>query len=484
MIKSYSDWQAVNEVDELTEFNLPGKYINNIIKAYENAPKYRPSRDVSEFQNTKGTQPLSTFVKGISSRKSAEIITSVINDWYKWPSESKTKSVLINYINNEDDLSNLAAMGLPFGKVFQADPILAIPSLKVLTKGVGKVGKGLFKMIPKLFMKESNSQVNKDQRLNEDFGATALAIGISILVGSLLSAGTKYTLYGKESVEDDLLFSWTTPYLPDIQGVAGDDPIIATYVAVFNTAMMLVYDAWNLCMGQEKYGEEKNPILSWQSGNNYINSYYKQFYENDPDIRSGFSKFMSDLRAACLSDMKNPEIFQKSPFYYTGDKVRVNFEGKDPISIAYPEWQKWVKDNYKNYILIPVSKTEFQAKEREGVFSPLSPLGITETPKGDPMRNITVQFPTGAISNLSLLELELWLLNPDNVKSYGIESQDVVTGGSSLILNQKEEVDSEEESKPNLPTQNPTIVEGSTLEQISTNIKSEDLESFVGMGNI
>jgi hypothetical protein len=75
-------------------------------------------------------------------------------------------------------------------------------------------------------------------------------------------------------------------------------------------------------------------------------------------------------------------------------------------------------------------------------------------------------------------------LNPENSKSYDIESQDVIKGGSSLILKQKQGVDSPEESKPNLPTQNPTIVEGSTLEQISANIKSEELESFVGMGNI
>jgi hypothetical protein len=339
-------------------------------------------------------------------------------------------------------------------------------------------------MIPKLFMKESDSHVNRGQRLNEDFGATALAIGISILVGSLLSASTKYTLYGKESIEDDLLFSWTTPYLPDVQGAIGDDPIIATYVSTFNSVMMIVYDAWNLCMGQEKYGEEKNPILSWQSGNNYINSYYKQFYESDADIRSSFVNFMNDLKAACLADMKNPEIFQKSPFYYTGDKVRVNFEDRESVSIPYPEWQKWVKDNYKNYILVPVSKTEFQARKRTGEFAPLSALGITESPKGDPMRGLTVQFPNGAVSNLSLLELELWLLNPENSKSYDIESQDVIKGGSSLILKQKQGVDSPEESKPNLPTQNPTIVEGSTLEQISANIKSEELESFVGMGNI
>lgn len=472
MIKKYSDWQKLDEVDELTEFKLTGKYINNIIQTYEKHPGVRPSRELSNFTNTKGVQPLSTFVKGISGRNLSEIITSVINDWYKWPDQSKSKNVLIQYVNNEDDLSNLSGLGLPFGKVFQADPSLALPSWKAITK----TGKGLFRMIPKLFMKESNSRINE---------GVILGLVASFVLQSMLSAGMRYSLYGKESLEDDMFFSWTTPYLPDVQGLVGDDPIIATYVTTYNTVMMIVYDAWNLCMGQEKYGEQKNPILNWNSGDNYINTFYKQFYESDADIKGNFTSFMENLKNACLSDMKNPAIFQKCPFYYTGDKVRVNFEGKESISIQQGEWYKWLKENYTKYMLVPVSRIEFNATERKGEFMPLSPLGVNEVVKGDPMRSITIQFPNGSITNLSLLELELYLSDPKNIEAFELESQDITKGGGSLSLKKKEGIEEgSPQEKPNLPTTNPPVVQGSTIEQIAANIKSEDLESFVGMGNV
>lgn len=343
------------------------------------------------------------------------------------------------------------------------------------------MGKGLFKMIPKLFTKESHIYRGKNERLNEDFGISALVV--SILVGSLLSASTKYTLYGKESLQDDMLFSWTTPFLPDVQGVIGDDPILATYVSTFNTVMMMVYDSWNLCMGQEKYGEQKNPILDWQNAESYINAYYKQFYESDADIRPGFVSFMEELKQACLNDMKNPELFKNCPFYYTGEKVRINFENKDSISVSQGEWFKWLKDNYTKYLLVPVSKVEFNASERKEKFAPLSSLGVTDTPKGDPTRSITVQLPDGSITNLSLLELELYLLNSENSESFKLQFQDVTTGGSSVILENKEGT-KPSEKEVDLPTTNPSIIQGSTLKQIATNIKTEELESFFGMGNV
>lgn len=482
MIKSYSDWGRLNEVDELTEPRLTGKYINGIIQAYDKFPGKRPSRNVKDFANAKDTQPLSTFMKGVSGRTSSQILDAVIEDWYKWPNDSEAKRVLLDYINNSDDLSNLAAWGLPFGKVIQSDPsILAGLGAvgKSIAKAAGSVATkatskgGLFGWVPKLFgVKESASQLNE--------GAVLALLG-SLAIGTLLSATTRYSLYGKESLESDLLVSWTTPYLPEVKGIVGDDPIISTYVSVFNTMMMIIYDAWNLCMGQDKYGDVQNPILNWQSSDNYINAYYKQFYENDPDIKSSFITFMSELKSACLSDMKKPSKFQKSPFYYTGDKVRVNFDNGETKMIPLSNWYKWLRDNYKSYMFIPVSDAEFIAKDRKGRFSPLLALGIEGAVPGDPTREVTLQLPDGLISTPSVLELEVYLTNSKNTPSYEVESQDLTSGGSSIVLRKK---DDSEKIDNDIPSKNPSVVKGSTLEEISTNLQSEDLTSFVGMGNI
>jgi hypothetical protein len=485
MIKSYPEWERINEVDELTEPKLAGKYLNKIIQTYEKLPSIRPSRDVKQFVNAKETQPLSTFVKGVSGKTSSEILEAVINDWYKWPDSSKTKGVLIDYINNEDDLSNLGAFGLPFGKVLQADPSLVagLGSIgRSMAKSASKIASGatskggLFGWVPKLFgIKESNASINE---------GIIVALGGAFIVGTLLSATTRYALYGKESIEDDALVSWTTPYLSDIQGVIGEDPIITTYVSVFNTMMMITYDAWNLCMGQDKYGNNQNPILSWKDGNNYITSYYKQFYESDADIKSHFVTFMNNLKSACLEDMKKPSKFQDSPFYYTGDNVRVNFENGGSKAVPLSEWFKWLRGNYKKYTFIPVSKTEFIAKDRKGAFAPLSPIGVEEEVPGDPTREVTLQLPDGSIANPSVLELEVYLANSKNVPGYKIESQDLTTGGSSIVLKRKDDAITGESIESDIPSKNPPVIKDSTFEEISINIQAEDLTSFVGMGNI
>jgi hypothetical protein len=491
MIKSYSEWGKLNEVDELTEPKLVGKYINGIIQTYDKAPSVRPSRNVQDFMNAKATQPLGTFMRGVSGRTSAEILEAVIDDWYKWPSQSEARSVIISYINNDDDLSNLAAWGLPFGKVLQSDPTLiaGLGSVgksmlrsagNVITKSASKGGRGLFSWVPKMFrMGESNSSLN-------EAGAVAAVAGVltKIGIGSLLSATTRYALYGKESLEDDLLFSWTTPYLPDVKGLVGDDPIISTYVSVFNTMMMIVYDSWNLCMGQERYGNNQNPIMSWQNGDNYISAYYKQFYESDPDIKSNFVTFMNKLKAACLNDMKHPSVFQNSPFYYTGDNVRVNFDNGESKAIPLSGWYKWLMDNYKKYSFIPVSKTEFIAKDRKGTFSPLSPVGINDAVQGDPTREVTLQFPDGSISNLSVLELEIYLANSKEIENYEVETQNITTGGSSIILKNREGAPTQKTQGPEIPVKNPSIVKGSTFDEIGLNIQAEDITSFVGMGDV
>lgn len=485
MIKRYSEWSRINEVDELTEPKLIGKYIDRIIQTYQSSPNARPSRDVSLFPNAKETQPLSTFIKSRSGKTSAEIILSVIDDWYEWPSESQAKKVLTGYIRNEDDLSNLSSFGLPFGKVIQQDPTLALIGSGGALKAGGKLLKSgvrgtkkLFSWVPKLFgVKESRQQSD----VNEGFIVGLVA---SFVIGSLLSATTKYSLYGKESIEDDVLLSWTTPYLPDINPIIGDDPIVATYVNVYNVMMMIVYDAWNLCMGQEKYGSEPNPIMSWQERSNYITEYYRTYYESDPDIKSSFIGFMSSLRSACLQDMKNPKIFQDTPFYYTGDKVRVNFEDGRTENIDLSNWFKWLRENYKAYIFVPLSKTEFDAKKRDGKFAPLSPLGVSDEPKGDPTRQITMQLPDGSVSNLSLLELEIYLLNSKNTNLYEIETQDIIEGGSSIVLKESEQAEDGGTIQSDIPAKNPTVVKGSTLKEIVSNIQSEELSSFVGMGDV
>ena len=96
----------------------------------------------------------------------------------------------------------------------------------------------------------------------------------------------------------------------------------------------------------------------------------------------------------------------------------------------------------------------------------------------------TLQLPDGSISAPSLLELEVYLANSKNVPNYEIESQDVTKGGSSLILKELEDVKAGEPQENDIPAKNPSVVKGSSFEDIGLNIQSEDLTSFVGMGNI
>lgn len=487
MIKRYSDWEVVNEVEELTEVKLTGKYFNSIVKTYTDHPEARPSRDVTKFPNAKNTQQLGAFVKTLSGKTSSEIIEAVINNWYKWPNDSQAKSVLLSYIKNDDDLSNLAAFGVPFGKAILQDPsLISLGSIgKSAVKSLGKAK--LFRWVPKMF------GIAESQRVNEAAPVLA-AIGGFLLRfagAALLSSSIKYTLYGKETLEDDLFFSWTTPYLPDIKGVVGDDPIIATYVSTFNSVMMITYDAWNLCMGQEKYGMETNPVSSWEGKENYINYYYKEFYESDEDISRTFKVFMSDLKNACMQDMRKPEIFESCPFYYNGDKIRLKYEDGKTELITVENWFNWIKDNYKTYIIFPVpeSETQFNLRKREGEFAPLSPVGITDTVKGDPMREVTIQFPDGKVGKLSVLQLELFFMSEKNASAYSVESQDVTEGGSSLILKMKEgqEATGQESNKPptdEIATVDPSIIRGSSLQEIALNLKNEVLTSFAGMGDI
>jgi len=508
MIKSYAEWHNINEVDEFTEVNIIGKYMDKIIEAYRKNPTARPCREMDKFPNAKGFKNLADFVKSKSNGTSAEILVGVIDEWYQWP-DSKSRNILVEYINNEDDLSNLAGLGLPFGKVIMQDPtlVLSLPGLvKSGTKASVGVVKKLFSWVPKLFENQRYQPINE---------GVPIAIGVFLLrvaAGALLSAGTKYTLYGKESLQSDVMTSWLMPYLPNIRGLVGDDPIISTYVCAYNFMMMLIFDAWNLSMGQEKYGKDDNPIISWETADNsnYIKNFYKDFYESDPDIKNNFVKFMSSLKSACMQDMKTPEKFKDCPFYYTGEKVRVNFDDNRVENINLSEWPKWVRENYTKYKLTPVgeSAVEFNAQERKTPFAPLSLMGISETPKGDPMREITLQFPDGSTTKLSLLQVELFLESSQNILNrYEISSENVVQGGSSIILKEREgpsqqspgseqgepstQTDTEDGAKAGeqvakeeLPITPPQISSGSTLEQIYDNLKDEDLSSFSGMGQI
>jgi hypothetical protein len=493
MIKKYSEWQRVNEVDELTEMTLTGKYINRIIEAYKKYPSSRPCRNIDKFPNAKGTQNLSDFVKGHAGKTSAEILEAVIEDWYMWPN-TRSKDVLLGYIKNEDDLSNLAAWGLPFGKVIQADPtVISGLGLRGVVKSGAKatasIGKKLFGWVPKLIGVAESRQINEAGPLAA-VGGFLLRAGAAIL----LSGAVRYTLYGKESLEDDPLVSWMTPYLPNIQGLVGDDPIIATYVATFNVGMMLIYDAWNLSMGQEKYGSDKNPIISWQGGNNYITQYYKDFYEQDNDIKNNFVNFMASLKSACMDDMKNPEKFRECPFYYTGERVRVIFEDEKFQDINLSDWQKWVRDNYQKYKLIPLagSTSEFTAQERNSEFFPLMPLGIEGTPKGDPMREITIQFPNGSTTKISILQLELYLESSDIMNRYEVSSEDIINGGSSMVLKERQGPSKQQSIDPenlefkdsDLVITSPSILKGSSFDQICDKLQNQDIESFAGMGQI
>jgi len=165
MLRKFSDWRKINEVEELTEIQLWGKYFNNIISVYRKYPGIRPSRDPKRYQNAKASKTLADFINSKGGGTSAEILISVINEWYDWPDQSSAKKVLIDYINNDDDLSNLSigtgAASMP------GDIITSLGGVNVAAK---QFLKKFIKTSPKSLIKtlESSCQVKgKGAKLNE-----------------------------------------------------------------------------------------------------------------------------------------------------------------------------------------------------------------------------------------------------------------------------------------------------------------------------
>lgn len=483
MIKRFSDWHRVNEVKELTDENIWGKYFENIVSAYRKYPDAKPSRDVNNYPNAKGMPQLAEFMYSKGSGTSAEILESVIDEWYKWPSQSKTRSILINYVNNDDDLSNLT-LGTVVGSSM-GDILTGIGGLKALAKTFFKGStKGAGKAATKAALKAESSHLkyNKSQEINEGVMAVIATEALLWALGTAIN----YTLYGSEEVYDDPILFWAAPYLPAFKGIAGDNPLKATYVTAFNFGMALIYDAWNLSMGQEKYGNISNPILSWQNERNYITDFFNEFY--DDDMKSGFSSFMNSLKAACLSDSKNPEIFKDSPFYYTAEKMRVIFEDGRIEDVGFADWQKWVRSNYQNYYFYPIAPTEFNAKKRQGGFRPLGILGVNDQVPGDPFREITVKWNDGSVGKYTLLQFEMWLLTSGKANNYSIAKQDILGGGSTIELAWKESPENSTlsnppEDKPIVKT-SPLVKSNSTFDEIAIDLQADTIDSFTGMGDV
>lgn len=493
MIKRFSDWEKINEVDELTEIVLLGKYLSRIIEAYRKYPDVKPSRDVKTYKNGAKSPSLADFMSSIpKDTPSSQILISVIDKWYKWPQSSKSRKVLVDYINNEDDLSNLTVsnvvMGMP-GEIVTASG--ALKSLvKMFAKGSARaVTKSAAKSAAKA-AESFDNRYSKSEELNE--GAVAAVAGWIAVEAGLWALGTaiNYTLYGNEEVESDILLSWSSPYIPQFKGVIGDNPLTMTYVATFNFAMGLIYDAWSLAMGQDKYGEQSNPILSWQRENNYITDFYNQYY--DSSMKSGFTQFMNSLKDACIADSKNNQLFSSTPLYYVPPKMTVFFEDGKTQSIDIGEWQKWTRANYNNYYIKPRSENQFSAIRRLNGFTPLEKLGINSKVQGDPFREITIKWNNGQVSKSSLLQLESWLKESGKGDSYEIKSQDIVEGGSNIELDLKGEGDAKDQQAQTIAEAPPmeekpmisSIRVGSTFDEIAINLQAQNIESFTGMGDV
>lgn len=390
MIQHFSDWSKVNEVKELSE-RPKKKFIDEIVQAYAKYPKFPPSRDINDYPNStksqeklkiindareqenilsssasslsiakpqglltkdqwksvwasykpeekklvfssptpKETLKLDEFIKQRAGQSFKNILLAVINDWYQWPEESQTRTVLEKYIKNDDDLDNV-----DIRKIIASDPSILLP--------IGVGGVACFAGLPVI-------------------ATLAVEIPIQLAVSSLIS----YVAYGDiDAVKDDTLLQLTSPILPDIKGLFGDDPFQKDYQSVFNTMMLLIYDTWNLCMGQEAnmdwkrpvWDESKNtsPIRSFNSGNksNYLDI-YMQTYCKSSDIKGSFIYFMKELNDACSKDQNNSEIFYDCPFFYTGGKILlINSDDNGKTSRLTPnEFKDWIKNNYvKNEI--------------------------------------------------------------------------------------------------------------------------------------
>ena len=531
MIKDFKKWNIVNEVDELTEMKPKSKYMAKIIEAYRNMPDVRPSRNPNKYVNakkilkgwTKRKSDSPDFVKstiassykqlyGIEAKAEdiigntnlsiklhefiqqkkegtyADVLCSVIEEWYRWPDASSAKSVLIDYIKNDDDLANLTVSG-----VVRSDPTQAIAAAQV-GKDLLKIGKkvipsasnsldGLFKKVSALFKKKVN-----ESSVNEALPAVAV-LAIDYIVWDIVSGAWKYIAYGDiEEIEDDALLSWISPYLnKDFVGIFGDDPISASYFSVFNTMMMVIYDAWNMCMGQSKYGSDDNPIKSWNTGkNNYIDSYYESFCESDDEVSRSFRTFMTRLNVACNNDSKNPAVFESCPWFYTSGRIIVKLisEGQNLI-IRQEELSSWVKNNASKYRIVPSDNSSvFYAKLREGDFMPLRSLGIKKKVEGSPLREVVLTLdgiPVGTKGNkkLTLADLELSLIankKKGRLKGMRVSFEDITKSpdGKTLMLVSKDFDEKKKEEK----------LDDMNFEEIKKRLREEKPSDFAGADDI
>lgn len=394
MIQQFSDWSKVNEVEELTEKRPKKKFIDQIAQTYAKYPKIPPSRDINDYPNStksqenlkiindaieqenilssyaspsntpnskdsattdswksawasykpveknlvfkspvKDTLKLDEFIKQRPSATFKDILLAVIKDWYKWPEGSQARTVLEKYFSNDDDLDNVTLK-----KVINSDPSI------LLLQG-GLAGLACFA------------------------GAPVIAtLALDFCIGYAVSSSYSYIAYGDiEAIEDDPILNPIAPFLPKIKGAdpfgtgSEYDPFQTDYQSVFNIMMLLIYDTWNLCMGQEAnidwkrpvWDESKNtnPIRSFNSGNksNYLDI-YMQTYCKSSDIKGSFINFIKELNNACSNDQNNSEIFYDCPFFYTGGKILlINSDDNGKTSRLTPnEFKDWIKTNYVN----------------------------------------------------------------------------------------------------------------------------------------
>lgn len=387
----------------------------------------------------------------ISQRKNqsyAQLLGSIIEDYYSWPEKSNSKKVLLDYINNDDDLNNLS-----LSKVLGSEPSWLLGASK---KSVAKAvtAAGLLDMVPSLL----SIGKEKTTKTNEALGAVASFIGLWAL-SDLLDASWSYVAYGdKEKIEDSTFISWLAPILPKTEGIWKEDPLKADYASAFNTMMMLIYDAWNLCMGQESYGNAgANPIRSFSKGstNNYL-TVFSSTYCKDDDLKQSFTSFMIKLNLACTKDQQTPSMFAACPFFYTSGKVVVFMEdSKKEVKMAPEEFLSWIRKNWKDYTVESQNRPDFYtAANRSGK----RPLRFVKNSQKlvdgiDPTKplNVSIYDRTGTSlqkkqlvsrlgNGITLIDVENELRNlwkPES--SISIRSQKISKDVNSLVIDIKPE---------------------------------------------
>lgn len=291
-MKNYSTTKKIFEVKELTDENISDKFLNKLIDEFSKNPGKSPSRDITHhFYTNKPSVTYSEILQSSKGETYANILIHILDNFYKWPSNSKSYEVMITFINNELDLNN-------------------IDSKVVLSRAPGFIIGGL------------------------KYGGGLLGF----LAGAVAQDAVDYTLYGSDS-------AMSGAFLPQWKGFF-EDPLLASYASIFNMFSIIIFNAWDYIMGIDDYSKDLPNLIKSYSKVDWFNEYINKFFQDD-DLKIAFTNFISKLKDACNQDrIARGKIFNTCPFYYVASITIVWNDGKQSI-VSYSELQHLI-EKYKN----------------------------------------------------------------------------------------------------------------------------------------